>query len=197
MPERKRGDEGARVSEDGHPWHGELVGARVSEDGHPWHGAAEKTWVAGLKSGKTVWVRVGRLQSISESQMGSETRDLRRRASSMEMWPEALFLAAPSHSGWRAHVLQSRCGGQRSRVSMTPHLKRRRLPSLASAMSLDMRPCGWCMVLRHSMAPRTWKGPQVAERVVSCAADQTSSSRGSTSSQRSFWGRVPRTEAWD
>lgn len=56
------------------------------------------------------------------------------------------------------------------------------------------------MVLSASTAPRTVlpHGPWMfAEIVVSCAACQTSRSKSSTSSQRSFCTRVPRTDASD
>jgi hypothetical protein len=53
------------------------------------------------------------------------------------------------------------------------------------------------MVERHSMAPTTRTLPHSLERVVSCAASQTAGWKSSTSSQRSFWTRVPRTEVWD
>ena len=68
-----------------------------------------------------------------------------------------------------------------------------------SARSFCMRPLGTCMVESALTAPRMGGlfSMRRAERVVSWAARQTAGSKSSTSSQRSFCTRVPRTERSD
>lgn len=85
-------------------------------------------------------------------------------------------------------------------MSTTPHWKSLRccwLFSLAVVTSSCMSPKGTWRVERHSIEPWTSVPRQFFSRIVSCAASQTSLSKSSTSSQRSFWTLVPRTEVWD
>ncbi len=181
-------------------------------------------------SGRTESVRRGRWLSISDSQVARATRPFMRMASSMPTCPQAKIsrpLARPPHSdrsgqsrltsslprsvfarptsaSWFgcSSPRQCRSSPQASSTSTTPQRKSARFPARASSTTPCMMPYGRCMVLRHSIEPRTARTRPSASvifllRVTSCAASHTSGSKSSTSSQRSFCTRVPRTETCD
>lgn len=148
---------------------------------------------------------LGRLQSISASHVASETRRLSVMASAIVMCPAssaARCLARPPHSGksgqgrWPSGW-QACWGPQCSRASTTPQRRSwLRAPAAHSSSRSRITPCVTCMVERHSTLPVTNHAPHRARRGGELRQPQTSWEKRSTSSQRSFCMRVPRTLVW-
>ena len=177
------------------------VGWRRPKSIPPTHGNAvsgsnDATCTAGSKAANTASDRLGRRHSIS---LSNASRPERRRWAMMSSTltnPRADF-AQPPHTSCRSQPSHERPGSQRSITSIAHQRSMCQLAACsASRVSCCISPNGRCMVLNASMRPGTNTSPQRWERVTNCAACQTSGSNRSTSSQRSFCTRWPRTDVW-